>query len=233
MFFGSTATWLTPRRSAALRLACRKSSMPCSAMILAASCARARRKSSARCEYFLGIGLKLKASTSLEYRFLAFGVVRVLAFIELRLRQIPFNEFFHDPGRVIRARKQSGLGRNAHADDAVGNGNRMPWHSFESLLHEIGPGRHRDARCLVAVIAERAFRIEPGPARRHHVAIEAIEPGIMKVVAGAGFAGDVVAVERTRPLACAALDDIGPHVGQQVRNLRAQDLRSQVLHWNQ
>src|SRR6266436_3551024 len=62
MFFGSTATSLTPSRSAALRLACRKSSMPCSAMIRAASWASARRRSSARWENFLAIIKRLLRS---------------------------------------------------------------------------------------------------------------------------------------------------------------------------
>src|SRR5271169_4617147 len=107
MFFGNTATSFTPSRSAALRLACRKSSMPCSAMIRAASCARARRRSSARCENFLAIG-NLR-HRSLEYRFIGFWAVRVLTFVELGLGQIPLDEFFHDAVGVIGAREQSGL----------------------------------------------------------------------------------------------------------------------------
>ena len=48
VFFGSTEPSVTPNRSAALRLAVRKSRMPCSDMMRAASCASARRRFSAR-----------------------------------------------------------------------------------------------------------------------------------------------------------------------------------------
>src|SRR4051812_16734013 len=52
MFFGSTEPSVTPKRSAALRLAVRKSRMPCSDMMRAASCASARRRFSARGDSF-------------------------------------------------------------------------------------------------------------------------------------------------------------------------------------
>src|ERR1700733_7801881 len=142
MFFGSTATSLTPSRSAALRLAWRKSSMPCSAMILAASWARARRKSSARCENFLGIRF-------LEYRFLAFRVVRILPLVELSLGQISFYEFFHDAVGIIRAGEQSGLRRDANADDAVWNRHAVPGRAGKRLSHKISPGRDCRAAALL------------------------------------------------------------------------------------
>src|SRR5580658_9576589 len=120
MFFGSTATSLTPRRSAALRFACKKSSMPCSAMMRAASWANARRKSSARCEYFLGMSLKERL-VAVGHRVCIIG-----AFIGFRFRQIAFDEFLHDPIRIVGTCEQPRVGRNSHRHDAVGHGGHPP-----------------------------------------------------------------------------------------------------------
>src|SRR5258708_32663243 len=54
----------------------------------------------------------------------------------------------------------------------------------------------------------------------------------MRVVAGTGFAGDVVAVERAGALTGAALDDIRHHVRQQIGYLWADDPRRQILAGN-
>ena len=94
------------RRSAALRLACRKSSMPCSAMILVALCARARRRSSARCENFLGIGqtgskISVYPAFGGLFGFLL-SFVHPPAFVRFSL-----DELFHDAIGVVRARKQA------------------------------------------------------------------------------------------------------------------------------
>ena len=105
----------------------------------------------------------------------------------------------------------------------------MPGRALQRLFHEVSPGRYRHASRLIIVIAQRALRIEPGPDGRDEVAIEAIEPGVVKIVAGACLAGDVIAIERAGALARAALDDIGHHVRQQVRDLRSEDLRRQIL----
>ncbi len=75
--------------------------------------------------------------------------------------------------------------------------------------------------------------VESDPDRRDDVAVEAIEPGIVKIVAGAGLAGDVVTIERAGALPGAAPDDIRHHVGQQIGDLRADDLRRQILRRNQ
>src|SRR5258707_4848888 len=180
MFFGSTATSFPPRRSAALRLACRKSSMPCSAMILAASCARARRRSSARCENFLAIGHL--SHRPLEYRFLAFRVVRVLPLVQLGLGQIPLDEIFHDAVGVVRARQQAGRWRNTYPDNAIVNGDAMHGSAGRRVFHGIGPSRYRRATALLT-FTYQTIRVETHPYRRYHVDVEAIVPCVMRIVA--------------------------------------------------
>ena len=54
----------------------------------------------------------------------------------------------------------------------------------------------------------------------------------MEIAGSARLAGDVVPIERPGALPGAALDDIRHHVGQQVGDLRGQDLRCQILHGN-
>src|ERR1700685_2522513 len=142
MFLGNTAPSFTPSRSAALRLACRKSSMPCSAMMRAASWASARRRSSARCEYLLAIYL--------EERFVAIvqRILFVLPFVGFRLGQAAIDELFHDGVRIIGTRQQSRVGRNAHGHDAVRHRNLVPGNARERLVHEEYPRRQGGARAL-------------------------------------------------------------------------------------
>ena len=87
------------------------------------------------------------------------------------------------------------VGRDARGDDAVGHRNLVPGRAGERLVHEEYPGRERRARALLA-LAQRAILIEAGPDGRHDVAVEAREPGVVRIVGGAGLAGDVVAIER-------------------------------------
>ena len=94
--------------------------MPCSAMMRAASWARARRKSSARYECFLGMVLK--------ERFVA--VVQMIrrrrAADRLRLGQAALHEFLHDAVRVIRTREQPRIRIDPHRDDSIGDGRLAP-----------------------------------------------------------------------------------------------------------
>src|SRR6202035_2391750 len=101
----------------------------------------------------------------------------------------------------------------------------------QGLMHEVGPSRYRRATALLA-FSQRAIRVEAHPNDRYQVAIEAIEPGVMRVVAGTGLAGYIVAVERAGALTGAALNDIRHHVRQQIGYLWANDLRCQILAGN-
>ena len=88
---------------------------------------------------------------------------------------------------------------------------RSGWSRNASRM-KFDPDRYRGPAAFLA-LAERPLLIEPDPDGGDDVAIEAVEPGVARLVGGAGLAGDVAALQRqTGADAGAALDDVGHHV---------------------
>src|SRR4029077_10811298 len=193
---------MTPKRSAALRLATRKSRMRSSAMSRAASWASARRRFSARdgCRFDLIATSEDRLASRLALRALRqrSGVLR---------GQVIRHEDFRNAVGILGAHQRAGLGRDPQGDQAVGHAALLLGHPLERLAHELDPDRQRGARALLR-LPERSLLIEADPHGGHEIAREAVEPGVPGLVGGAGLAGDVTAPERERAPAGAALDDI-------------------------
>src|SRR5947207_10138846 len=182
LFFGSSATpSMTPRRSAAFRLATRKSRMPCSAMSRAASWASARRRFSTR-------AVSLRAHRVSEDRLAA-----RLAFRALRQRsgvprgQVIRHEDFRNVVGILGAHQRAGLRRDPQRDQAVGHAAGLLGHPLERLAHELHPDRQRGARALLR-LPERPLLIEADPHGGDEISREAVEPGVPGLVGGAGLA---------------------------------------------
>src|ERR1700751_1352498 len=117
-FFGSRAApSATPKPSAALRLATRKSRMPCSAMMRAASWASARRTLSPR------VGCRFTWLPPLEdglARRLALRSLRQVARL-LRRGQMIHHEELRDAVGILGAHQRAARRRDAQGDESVGH----------------------------------------------------------------------------------------------------------------
>ena len=216
---------MTPRRSAALRLASRKSATPCSRMIRAASSATAWRSRSAR-----GLGLRLTAGPARR------SIRRSIADTTPSPPSSPSNDAARASG-TWPSRNASNTAPAAPTDvgwpverlthmrtTPGGSGSAVLGAVAQRLLHEGHPHRQRRPAAFLA-FAERAFLVEADPGRRCDVAVEADEPRVAPVAGGAGLAGEVVAAERLGALRRAPLDHVQHDVGHHERVGRRDRLR--------
>ena len=89
----------------------------------------------------------------------------------------------------------------------------MPGGSGKRLMLVEDPDGQRHARALFS-LAEGPVLIESRPDCRHEIAVEAVEPGVVRIIGGAGLAGDIVAVQHTRCHSRAASNDVRHHIGE-------------------
>src|SRR6267143_6862704 len=156
LFFGNIAApSTTPKRSAALRLATRKSRMPCSAMRRAASCASARRRCSPRA------ACRLTLIAASEDRFAARLALRALRH-RCGVGQVARHENLRHAVRVLGAHQRAALGGDPQGDQTVGHDAGLLRYAPQRLAHELDPDRQRGARALLG-LPERTLLVEAHP----------------------------------------------------------------------
>src|SRR5450631_495570 len=224
IFFGSTAPSTTPKRSAALRFAARKSRMPCSAITRAASCASASRRFSARTGRRLFIVCDSLVLKNRLARCRAFRTCGGRAFIPgcAAGGQVIHQKSFGYRFRILAACEHACLGRDLELNQPIGHRSAPLRHAAQRLAHEVHPDRQRGL-CPLFALAERSFLIKTDPHRAHKAAREAIEPRVLRLIGRAGLAGKIRAPERHRAAPGAALDHIHHHVRHEIVVLRTDD----------
>src|SRR6266850_2590206 len=142
--------------------------MPCSAMMRAASWARATRTWSVRLECRRGIG----GVSEERFVVLAVFVLRALAGIILtcfwRWWQVPFDHNLENRIRIVAAGQLARRRGDAHGHEAGRHRAALLGDAAHRLEHEIGPGRNRRAPAFLAG-AERTLVVEADPDGRDQV----------------------------------------------------------------